>query len=285
MKDSDPVKKTDTLKLRLVVEKLRLNAYIGFWIVVAVGIFLTTRFSGVILSDTLLVKVFGYNNICVYFDFPPSTFFLPTLWAFTLVFLLMYICAHWLQMRNEVAQGNLSRGLYRTLTGLKAFEACTMIIFSTIFAVNPQGPDHTLWIHTIPFFLLQVGLVSLAMSNTVHGIKSGYWTRLGLPTWFGKAAVVYCVLFMLVVLFKIPYAANAMATAVHNAGVEAGNALSDGVWFTMTSSLKTIAQRVDLLFLIFAAVVPMLKTLYLLKTKGDRLEVVYLDTRPPIPTP
>ncbi len=46
----------------------------------------------------------------------------------------------------------------------------------------------------------------------------------------------------------------------------------------MTPSLKRIAQHIDTLFLIFAAIVPMAKALYLLKTKRDRLEVVYLNT-------
>jgi len=112
-------------ELRLVVEKLRLLGYSGFWIVVISGIVLTRFFSDVVLEKSLLVEVFGYNNICVYFDTPPSTYVLPFLWAFTLVLMLTYIVVHWLHMRAEVQEGTLSPSLYKTLTGLKVFEALT----------------------------------------------------------------------------------------------------------------------------------------------------------------
>ena len=88
--------------ITFVVEKIRLVGYTGFWMVVLMGIFLTRTFGEVDLQSTVLMEVFGYNNICVYFDHPPSTFILPWLWAVTLVLLLSYITAHWLQMRAEV---------------------------------------------------------------------------------------------------------------------------------------------------------------------------------------
>ena len=235
--------------------------YCGFWLVVLTGIFLTRNFSDVNLEETLLVEVFGYNNICVYFDFPPSTYVLPLLWAVTLVALLAYIAAHWLQMRAEVQEGMLTRTVYNVLTSLKSFEAFTLISFSTIFAVHPMGWDHTLYIHTAPFFLLQLGLVSLAMSNTLHGIKSTYWQRLGLPSWFSRAAIIYCIVFALVVAFKIPYATNAMAGYP---------------WWQQTDSLKNLAGRVDQAFLVCAAIVPMAKAAYLLFFKSDRLHAVHL---------
>ncbi len=248
--------------LVVVVEKLRLMGYTGFWVVVLVGVLLTRAFADVDLDHSLLVQVFGYNNICVNFDYPPSTYVLPFLWAVTLVLLLLYIAAHWLQMRAEVRQGTLDRKLYAHLSRLKFFEAFTLVSFSTIFAVNPEGWDHTLFIHTAPFFLLQVGMVSLAMSNTLHGIKSGYWRRLGLPAWFNGAAIAYCILFGIIVCFKIPAAANAMAGSP---------------WWAQTDTFKNVAGYIDLMFLLFAAVVPMAKAAYLLYAKSDRLEVVHLS--------
>lgn len=247
------------MAIDFVVEKVRLYGYAGFWVVVLVGIVLTRAFSGQDLENSLLVQVFGYNNICVYFDYPPSNYILPFLWAITLVLLLSYITAHWLQMRAEVQEGALSLGLYRTLVGLKVFEAFTLVAFSTIFAVSPEGRDHTLFIHTAPFFLLQLGMVSLAMSNTLHGIKSGYWRRLELPGWFAEAAVVYCLVFAAIVAFKVPVATNAMA---------------EYRWWTQTESLERLAGIVDKAFLVCAALIPMAKALYLVWWEGDELAVV-----------
>ena len=250
--------------LYFVVEKLRLAGYAGFWVVVLVGIILTRTLGDVDLENSLLVQVFGYNNICVYFDHPPSTYVLPFLWAVTLVFLLLYMVTHWMRMRAQVEEGTLTPGLYSLLTKLKLFEAFTMVSFSTVFAVQPTAWDHTLYIHTVPFFLLQIGLVSLAFSNTLHGIKSGYWRQLELPEWFEKAAKFYCVVFALVVLFKIPAATNAMLGSP---------------WWEQTDTFKKVARSVDVLFLFCAAVVPMTKAWYLLRIGGDKLDVVRLTTR------
>lgn len=250
--------------LAFVVEKLRLIGYGSFWVVVLTGIALTKIFGHVHLDETVLVEVFGYNNICVYFDHPPSTYVLPLLWAITLVLMLGYMGAHWLQMRAEVMEGTLSPNLYRFLSGSKLFEAFTFMAVSVIFAVSPDGWDKTLYIHTAPFFLLQIGLVSLAMSNTLHGIKSGYWRRLDLPPWFETAAKAYCVFFALIVLFKIPAATNAMAGSP---------------WWDQTDTFKSVAELADRLFMLCAAIIPMAKAAYLVWTRGDRLEVIQITPR------
>ena len=251
----------DNSEIRLVVEKLRLMGYASFWCVVMTGYLLTRLFSDLDLQDSHLMHVFGYNNICVYFDYPPSTYVLPMLWAFTLVILLIYIVTHWLHMKAELKLGRLTPGLYKTLSGLKAFEAIALISFSTSFAVSPEDHNHTMFVHTLPFFLLQLGLVSLAMSNTLHGIKSGYWRRLGLPSWFTSGAVIYCIIFAIIVAFKIPVAANA---------------LTGGLWWVQSTSLIDLAKLLDQLFFVFAAMIPMVKAMYLLLTRANKLDMVVL---------
>jgi len=250
--------------IAFVVEKIRLVGYAGFWVVVLTGIFLTTAFGDVNLQETVLMKVFGYNNICVYFDHPPSNYVLPLLWAVTLVLLLCYMAAHWLQMRAEVQEGMLDRSAYRILSNLKLFEAFTLTAFSTSFAVSPDAWDQTLYVHAAPFILLQIGLASLAMSNTYHGIKSGYWRRLELPAWFETAAKAYVVVFALVVCFMITADVNAMAGSP---------------WWEQTAAFISTAHFFDLLFLLCAAIVPMGKAAYFVWTRGDKLEVVHLTTR------
>lgn len=250
--------------ITFVVEKLRLLGYGGFWVIVLTGIVLTRLFAQVDMDRTVLTEVFGYNNICVYFDYPPATFVLPFLWAITLALLLCYLAAQWLQMRAEVEEGTLSPELYRQITRAKVFEAAMLMAFSTIFAVQPEGHDHTLFIHTVPFFLLQFGLVSLAVSNTVHGIRSGYWASLDLPSWFVPGAKLYLVGFALIVGFKIPVAINAMAGRI---------------WWDQTPSLARVAHVVDVLFLIAAAIIPMVKAAYFVWGRPDKLKVVRLSAR------
>jgi hypothetical protein len=250
--------------ISFVVEEFRVAGYAGFWLVVLTGVVLTRLYGGVDMGQTVLMQVFGYNNICVYFDFAPATYVLPFLWAVTLVMLLCYLGAQWLQMRGEVAEGALSPGLYRLLTRLKLFEGTMFAAFSTVFAVQPEAWNHTLFIHTAPFIMLQIGLVSLALSNTVHGIKSGYWSSLALPSWFIPGAKAYVVIFAVIVSFKIPLVINALA----------GGALWDH-----TPAVARMARVVDVLFLLFAAIIPLWKAAYFVWGRRDRLKVVRLRTR------
>ena len=113
--------------------------------------------------------------------------------------------------------------------------------------------------------------MSLAMSNTLHGIKSGYWQRLDLASWFSKAAIVCCIIFAMVVAFKIPVATNAMVLAF-NSEID----LANSIWWEQSALLKNVAMIVDKVFLICAAVIPMAKAAYLVYYKSDKIDVVVL---------
>ena len=251
--------------LVIVVEKVRFLGYAGIGLMVVTGVVLTRLFSGIDLNETVLMEAFGYNNVCAYFDAPPSTYVLPFMWAATMTLWLTSILGQWLQMRTELAAGNMRPRLYTFLTRLKAFEAVTIVAFSGVFAVTPEGLDHTLYVHTTPFFLLQLGLVSLAMSNTLYGTRGGYWERLGMPSWFSRGAVVYCVVFAIVVALKIPMTINAMA---------------GDPWWSRSDGSILFAKSLDRAFLLLAAVVPMVKTGYLLRTRGHLLERVRISLEP-----
>lgn len=77
--------------ISFVVEELRLAGYAAFWVLVLTGAVLTRLYGHVDMHDTVLTRVFGYNNICVFFDYPPATYVLPFLWAITLAMLLCYL--------------------------------------------------------------------------------------------------------------------------------------------------------------------------------------------------
>jgi hypothetical protein len=244
-----------------VVEVMRIIGYSMFWVVVIVGYLLTTQVAKIDLDDTLLTKVFGYNNICVFFDYPPATFVLPLVWGLCLVAMLGYVLTHHMQIRAECVMGHVSPNMYIVLTAFKTFEAFALIAFSTIFAVSPDGWNSTLYIHTAPFFLLQIGLVSMGMSNTLHGVKSGYWRRLNMPEYFESAAVTYVVVFAIVVALKIPITINA---------------LGHDLWFHRTPAHIEFAHTIDRAFLFLAAIVPMLKAVCLIALRYNQLEFVHV---------
>ena len=71
---------------RIIVspELLRLSGYLLFGLLLLVCIVLTVAFAE-IPEETELKKAFGYNNICVFLDYPPAAWVGPTLWVMFLV--------------------------------------------------------------------------------------------------------------------------------------------------------------------------------------------------------
>lgn len=264
--------------LVIVVERWRLRGYQCFWIMIVVGVLLTKAFSGIDEGDTVLQEVFGYNSICLYFDFPPSNYILPLFWAITASCMLVNAGGSILRAQSYWAKGHIDEFWCKTLGRIKLFEISGLIAFSMVFAVSPERWDHTLVIHTLPFLYLQLVLVSLSVSTTIEGLKSGYFRRLELPPWFDSLQTGHCILLLSVVVVKVPWAIITMARGKPTGSI-------------------ALARFFDFLFLFCAVVYPLIKTAYLVKFKSDKLEVVRLTpdmlpgreashwTAPPKPSP
>ena len=94
-------------------------------------------------------------------------------------------------------------------------------------------------------------------------LRGGAGGCLGLGAGFNRLAIVYCVCFIIVVCFKIPAATNALAGSP---------------WWEQTPAFKLTAQLFDRAFMLCSAVIPMGKSAYLVWAKGDKLEVVRIET-------
>jgi len=279
-----------TYKIR--VEVIRLFGYLGFWFTVALGMLLTRTIPGFNLDDTILKRVFGFNNICIYFDLAPSTYVLPAVWAMTLTIWMFYFAGWYLRINASRAAGNLSAFHHRVLRNMILFVVIAFIYFSTIFAVSPEalplkgptglpiivngteltdeGYNKLIYIHTTPFFVLQFAIFILALANIIDGNKSGYWKRLELPDFFRPASIVYVSLLICVVIFKVVWATNSML------GPEGS---PDRFYPNPPDSMKSFARFMDSMFLLFAALLPMFKVLYLIFTRWDKLEYLELATK------
>ena len=78
-----------SIRFSMVVENFRTLFYWSLLGVILLGITLTKLF--VEIDSTKIIKdVFGANNICAYFDFPPATYCLPFCWTFTMGFAVTY---------------------------------------------------------------------------------------------------------------------------------------------------------------------------------------------------
>ena len=85
------------LEISVVVEFFRFLFYLWFVMIVAVGISLTYGVTAVSMKTAgnetfyeIIEGVFGSVNICAFFDFPPATYVLPTMYAILLLLLYQY---------------------------------------------------------------------------------------------------------------------------------------------------------------------------------------------------
>lgn len=265
----------------ITVERLRLYSYAGMWTIMVTGVILTQAFAEIDQNDTLLVSVYGYNNVCVNFDFPPSTYVLPVMWAVTLCLFLCYFKTQTVVFNTHEHEGRLSPLVNTILHRMKAIEAAAFVGFSTIFAVSPEGPDHTMWIHTIPWLLMQIGLASCAASNTLHGYKSGLWYNLDHGTgWLFRLAVVYIVLLVTSTIIMLVLTLNAligMPTCVSRID---GSGWDDceGGFITKTDGLATFMQTTSYLHFVLIMIIPPAKAGLLVWTRGGELERLLVKT-------
>ena len=78
------------IKIELVVENFRLAFYITFIFMIALGAVLSTQLSEYDYKEPLRT-IFGAVNVCVFIDYPPSTYVVPNLWVISLFFMEAYI--------------------------------------------------------------------------------------------------------------------------------------------------------------------------------------------------
>ena len=94
--DSDSQK----IEWNIFPEDFRIAAYIFLWSVAGIGLFITTYFGDPSVFENNAIKsVWGYNNLCVVFDYAPANYFLPTLWGFTLLLFIAYVLTNWIRTR------------------------------------------------------------------------------------------------------------------------------------------------------------------------------------------
>lgn len=133
--------------------KLMICSLVGM---IITGLLLTHFFAAVpgvtpdVEGVTPLIKWYGYNNICMIFDYAPSTFVMPAYWV---IISMCCLCFTLTDSRRLASEKTVSQGVkilgYIT-NALLTFNAAT---FSVCLAI---GPGANMYAHTLPFLCLIV---------------------------------------------------------------------------------------------------------------------------------
>ena len=197
------------LNIGVVVEDFRAGFYYSFIFMLGVSFTLTKCFTDV--DHTGIIKsVFGASNICTYFDFAPSTYIIPCLWVFVMMFGITYDLMSIFRVWIAKEEGKMSRKALILLVASHIYYIVTLILFSLIFAVSPdrEHPE-TMTVHTIPYINLKVALCILQLAVVWFGVKVG-WVDLELPKMFVVLSWLHVVLQFIVMMISNVMIINAL---------------------------------------------------------------------------
>jgi len=261
-------------ELTLVVEQLRFAMYSSFLFIIILGYTLSKAFADIDYEDNFLKNVFGSTNVCIYFDFPPSTYVLPAIYNIVVLGGVAYALASYVRASIAKEEGKISQGALSMLRCVYVYVAVSVMYFATIFAVEPN-PDkpHTMVIHSLPFVNLEIALCLMQLAITWFGTTVA-WIDL-LPTSYHKACVVHCILLISVTIGKIACQVNALADMNGSKG--------QGLWWNVRDDkAQMCAQVLDLTWLLLSLVIPLAQSLHLMCQKGNTHALIMniQDNRP-----
>ena len=161
------------LHVQVVVQTLRLVAMSLYALMVVLSITLTKIFYGQFPQDNIIKKTFGANNICLYFDFPPTTYIMPPLWSLTCIIVALYCAASIYRYHVAWTEGKLSGILRKTLSIITLGYLCATLVFSLCFAIQPKDHVHLI-LHTLPFTHFILWQILEQGSWVYFGFKYGW---------------------------------------------------------------------------------------------------------------
>ena len=259
-----------------MVELFRFIFYTWFCLIVIIGVALTYGFTVEKIPDfvEIIEGVFGSVSVCAFFDFPPSTYLLPTMYSIQLILIYKYSFCSIFRAWIARLENKISGVAFFFYSSAFAYFFVSALIFSTIFAVQPNPNDPiTILIHTIPFTNLVIALTILQIAVTWFG-RNVSWKNMRHTSKFTKRLarfLAYTCLAALIMtsIFKVIHQINALGDVWnHNAqenqtNKQAGTKLEyRGIWFDVHDH-KILLKIVDKLWLISALVCPMLQSGYL----------------------
>ena len=130
----------------VVVEFFRFVFYLWFVVIIIAGLVLTHGFAVNYTKDykEIVFKVFGSINFCALFDFPPSTYVLPSLYAIHVVIIFQYSIFSVFRAWIAKLECKISNYSFICYTSVFIYYTISAAIFSTVFAVRPDlNPKNT----------------------------------------------------------------------------------------------------------------------------------------------
>jgi len=274
-----PANESDVVKVYINVECIRVIAYVNFFIMCSCAMLINTHlvkprlkegpdeegstcspFDGVmgdrveppvfpgegfdVSTQSHLYRAFGFNNICVNWDYSPSREITAMIYPIFEYALLLYLFFDFIQTYIYFKKGWVSKYYFRAVQCLIGFMILGCAWFRMIFVMiayeNIQG-------HTAGFFCLQITLVMAAMVNAFFVIDSKIeykflWGRKGTLI----VAYVYLLLNLVISITKL---------------IATGHVVFNGTpasWTFNEVGGSVVGKHVDMVWFVCNAILPLI---------------------------
>lgn len=158
----------DKILIIINPEYFRITAYVMFWMMILFCVTLTKIFVDPdLVENSPLVDMFGYNNICIFFDYPPARVATAMFYPFVEIPLLMYIVFNFLRLREAYFERPSLLKRSEFIMGVVFFPICFILAmyFRMVFVVEAFKDVVG---HTLGFQGLIVSLALVAVQNHIY---------------------------------------------------------------------------------------------------------------------
>ena len=203
----------------VATETLRLVTYAMFWLMVGCAILFhntlvlpkgaeaceagdASCLFPVNMANTPLVRMFGYNNVCINWDYTPSRELTAMIYPFVEYPLIAYAVLDYIQIYRDYLDKELPSWFFKLATGALPIKILLLSWFRMIFVFDSF--QNTAF-HTLPFQGLQVSLVLVAVQNSLYWTthKSPLYVKQLGQAWTHRLIWAYVACLLAVTAFKI----------------------------------------------------------------------------------
>ena len=270
------IKEGNETKIRIftIVEVFRFAYLLYFSLIMVLVVSITSAFVKEGFKE-IMTSLTGFINICSYFDFPPTTYVVPSFYAIfpTIVFLyaITFVFRAWISCKeNKISQASLI--LYMCVYLYLFLSAA---FFATTFAIQPSLDDlpKTYILHTAPFTNLIISFNLVQIAATIFNNKVA-WIDWNVSVFLKISSYSVTTILTLSSIVKVLWSINTFGGVIQTGNKE--KVIANGwIWNVQEEPFGKIGQTNDTIFMICTFVYPMCEAIYLMLKKSDAHGVIF----------
>lgn len=156
-------------------------AVFSFFAMVLTGAILTFGFANVDVADSPLISFYGFNNVCVVFDSPPSTYICPVYWFFIAYLIGRYAVEDTKRVMRLRSIGVRQKALCYAVNVLLVMSVAMFFITLSI------SPTVDVIGHTAPFMFLILTMPAVFLMHHFQNEQRSTLLTVGLSVYIAAA--------------------------------------------------------------------------------------------------